>query len=54
MFWRGRRHVLVVIDPMNVPERRAYLRDPESERVVQVPYDEVQTCPDGAGFAQQP
>ena len=54
VLWRGRCYVLVGIDPMNVPGRRAYLREPERESVVHAPYDEVEACGEGAGFASQP
>ena len=54
VLWRDCRYELVGVDPMNVPERRAYLRDPESGRVLEAPFDEVQPRPDSAGFAQHP
>jgi hypothetical protein len=41
ILWQGRRHVLVGVDPTNVPERRAYLRDAETDEVVEVPFAEL-------------
>ena len=40
--WRGRVYVLVGVDPTNVPERRAYVRDPLSDDVIEVPFAEIE------------
>jgi hypothetical protein len=40
--WCGRAYVLEGVDPMNVPERRAYLRDPLADEVVEAPFDEIE------------
>ncbi len=41
ILWRGRTYVLVGVDPMNVPQRRAYLRDPETAESLEAPFDEI-------------
>jgi hypothetical protein len=41
ILWQGRRHVLVGVDPTNVPERRAYLRDLDTEELFEVPFAEL-------------
>jgi hypothetical protein len=48
ILWQGRRYVLAGVDPMNVPERRAYLRDPETGATVEAPFAEILALDDGA------
>ena len=49
--WRGRSYVLVGVDPMNVPDRRAYLRAPDGDEVIEVPFEELDEQSEGEGFA---
>jgi hypothetical protein len=54
--WRGRTYLLVGVDPMNVPERRAYLREPGGARVVEVPFEEIEPLPEppaDSGFGSE-
>ena len=45
---RGRRYVLRGLDPMSVPDRQAFLEDPETGEQVTAPVDELEPeAPDG-------
>lgn len=54
ILWRGRPYVLVGVDPMNVPDRRAYLREPDATAVVEAPFEEISERPDAPGFVPRP
>jgi hypothetical protein len=52
VFYRDRPFVLVGVDPMSVPDRRAYLRDPVTGEVLEVPFTEVDEAPEASGLPQ--
>jgi hypothetical protein len=39
---RGRRYILRGLDPMSVPNRQAFLEDPENGEQVTAPVDEIE------------
>jgi hypothetical protein len=41
--WRGRMYVLVGVDPTNVPERRAYLRERAAAETFEAPFAELES-----------
>jgi hypothetical protein len=50
VLYRDRPFVLVGVDPMNVANRSAYLHDPVSGEVVEVPFAEVTEGPEPSGL----
>ena len=45
VIYRGRMLVLRGHEPMSVPARRAYVEDPATGEIFQVPYDELEPVP---------
>ena len=52
VLYRDRPFVLVGVDPMNVPNRLAYLRDPVSGKVLEGPFAEVDEGPGAPGLSR--
>ena len=50
--YKGRTYVLLGLEPMSVPDRRAELEDAETGERLSVPY--ALLAPAGEGFAEQP
>jgi hypothetical protein len=46
---RGRRYILRGLDPMSVPDRQAFLEDPETAEQATAPVDEIEAEAQGGG-----
>jgi hypothetical protein len=51
VIWNGRRVMLLGVEPMSVPERRATVRELDTGEELQVPYEELER---GEGLAPTP
>jgi hypothetical protein len=45
--YKRRAYVLLGLEPMSVPDRRAELEDPETGERLSVPFEEISERPDG-------